>query len=178
MLTTYTLTVPVFGSDGNPVAGARVVATLDRVDYTADGAMLPKSVAAETDEAGICTLALVSNLAGTQDSRYRITIRSAAGSLITTATIQMPEADATLQQLVDALPMSPEYSTAAAISAAIATTKAQQTAADALQTAEDRIATGEDRQQVAQDAQTTLAARDEAVSTVARINILNLLGAI
>ncbi len=176
MLDTYTLTVPVFGSDGNPVAGARVAATLDKTDYTTAGAMLPKSMAALTDDDGMCELALVSNLIGTQDSRYRITIRSAAGSLIATATIQMPEANSTLQQLVDVLPISTEYSTAAAISAAIATAKAQQTASDAAQTAEDRLATGNDRSAVSEDKQITTLARDQAVMAAERINTLYWLG--
>ena len=176
MLTTYTLTVPVYGSDGNPVIGARVVATLDRTDFTADGAMLPNSVAAETDENGHSELVLVSNLAGTQNSRYRITIRSSAGSLITTATIQMPQANSTLQQLVDALPVTPEYSTSAAISAAIASAKAQQASDDAAQTAQDRIATGQDRTAVAADKNITTAARTEAVQAAERINTLYWLG--
>jgi hypothetical protein len=176
MLTTHTLTVPVYGADGNPVAGAVINATLNKTDFTTDGAMLPKTLSATTDENGSAELALVSNLVGTQDSRYQITIRSSAGKLIATATIQMPEADTTLQQLVDVLPITTEYSTAAALSAAIATTKAAQTTQDAAQTAEDRQATGEDRTVVAENTNITTAARTEAVQAAERINTLYWLG--
>jgi len=176
MLTTYTLTVPVFGSDGEAMAGAKVTATLNKADYTEEGAFLPKTLSAITGEGGMAALDLVSNLIGTQDSRYQITIRSTAGALIATATIQMPEADTTLQQLVDVLPITTEYSTAASLSAAIAAAKAQQTTEDAAQTALDRQATGQDRTVVAQDKATTTAARDEAVQAAERINTLYWLG--
>jgi len=176
MLTTYTLSVPVFGSDGDPVAGAVITATLNKTDYTVDGAMLPKNIAGTTNSEGLATLDLVSNLIGTQNSRYQITIRSSAGSLIATATIQMPQADTNLQQLVDALPLSTEHSTAAALSASIANTKAQQTTSDAAQTAADRVATGQDRTAVAEDKTITTAARTEAVQAAERINTLYWLG--
>ena len=176
MLQTYKLSVPVVGADGLPFAGAKISATLNKTDYTAESTMLPKSVSGVANDSGLCELALVSNLIGTQDSRYQIQIRTPAGSLIATATIQMPEADCSLQQLVDVLPLTPEYSTAAAISAAIATAKAQQTASDATQTAGDRQATGNDRSAVSEDKQITTQARDQAVRAAKRINTLYWLG--
>lgn len=184
MLQTYTLSVPVIGADGLPIAGAMVTAKLTKVDFTLDNTILPKIVTGTTDDDGVCELALVSNLIGTTDSRYLITIRSPGGALIDTATIQMPEADSSLQQLVDRVPITPEYSTAAAISAAIATSKAaqaaeseQRTAEDREATAADRVATGQDRQAVANDRQETSKARDDAQSAARRARLYYYLGA-
>jgi|GEM_PF-2362564 len=176
MLTTYNLTIELAGQDADPIAGATVTATLDKPDFTDSGVLLPQSQSATTNTSGVAVLALVSNLVGTQDSRYQVQIRSARGVLLSSVTIQMPEAAASLENLVDAVPVTTEYSTAAAISAAQAAASALSAAADAAQTAQDRIATGQDRTAVAADKNITTAARTEAVQAAERINTLYWLG--
>jgi hypothetical protein len=72
-----------------------------------------------SDALGDVELTLASNLDGTQNSLYEITI-SAQGAVRTSVVIQMPQANTSLEQLVDVLPITTSYTTAAAISAAIA----------------------------------------------------------
>lgn len=181
-LTTYTLTVPVYNADGKPAAGASVSATLTHADYTPSGVVLPRAVSGESDETGVATLQLVSNLVGTQDSRYRIRILRKNG-LSTFTSIQMPQSGATLQQLVDALPITPEYSTAAALSAAqaeaakvTAVGAAQQASEDAQQTALDRQATEQNAAATAEDREASEAAAEAATGAAQRINTLYWLG--
>jgi len=176
MLDTYALTVPVFGPGGAPVAGAQITATLTVADYSTLGVIMPSTVKAQAGADGVAILDLVSNLVGTQDSRYQIAIRSGSGSLIAITTIQMPQANTSLQQLVDTLPITTQYITAATLSASIATTQAELAAADAAQTALDRIATAQDRAAVQDDKGITTQARAEAVAAAERINTLFWLG--
>lgn len=176
MLTTYNLTIELAGQDADPIAGATVTATLDKPDFTDSGVLLPQSQSVTTNSSGVAVLALVSNLVGTQDSRYQVQIRSARGVLLSSVTIQMPEAAASLENLVDIVPVTTEYSTAAAISAAQAAASALSAEADAEQTALDRVATDADRTVTSAAAATATTASAEAVASAQRINSLFWLG--
>ena len=118
-ITTYTLSGTAFTSDGSAIENAVITAKLDKPDYTSDGSHLPRSQQTTADSSGDWSLELVSNLDGTQDSRYIIEIRlSASGGLLARETIQMPQAASTLAQLVVEQPVTTESQTAAALSAA------------------------------------------------------------
>jgi hypothetical protein len=173
---TYTLSTVVQSPEGQLLSGASLTAELNKPDYTTDGSVLPQSVSGRADENGLVSVDLFSNLDGTQNSAYIITIRSHTGATISTSQIQMPRINTQLENLVDVLPITPEYSTAAALSAAQAAISAQSAAADAEQTALDRIATGEDAAQTADDRIATDEARDDAVQSAERINTLFWLG--
>lgn len=104
---TRTLTVRVHGGDGQPLEGAEVTAQLDRPDYTPDGAVLPALASATADDQGVATLSLVPNTVGTQDSRYEIAIYNAQGLRLSRVTVQMPEADSDLGDLVSTSAVEP-----------------------------------------------------------------------
>jgi hypothetical protein len=173
---TYTLSTVVRSPEGALLDGATLIAELNKPDYTTDGSVLPQVASARSGESGAVSVDLFSNLDGTQDSVYIITLRSKTGATISTSQIQMPRANTQLENLVDVLPITPEYSTAAALSAAQAAASAASASDDADQTALDRIATGEDAAQTAADRIVTDEARDEAVESALRINTLFWLG--
>lgn len=134
-LTTYTLTVRCYGLDGQIFPGALVRAEMilkgvpnskGLGDYQSGGTILNKVQETTADAQGVATLELVPNTAGTQDSRYVIQIRDPdTQRQLDRATIQMPEADSTLAQLVEEQPVTTETQTAAALSAAQAAESAE-----------------------------------------------------
>ena len=78
-LPTYDITVKVTDSSGNDVAGALIVAVLDRteVDVVAgDTYVVPAKITAETGSTGQSTLSLWPNTRGSTESQYRFIARS------------------------------------------------------------------------------------------------------
>ena len=164
----YTLSTTVLTPDGNPVAGARLTATLDRPDYTDDGSVLPLRVSSVSDESGTASIDIFSNLDGTQDSRYVISVTQGS-VLFLSAQVQMPRANTALENLVDITPITPEYSTAAALSAA----QAQGAADLAVPAAQQAV---EARDEAVPAAGIAVSAAAEAVQSAERINTLFWLG--
>lgn len=118
MATPNKLSTVVFSVDGEPIEGALLIADLDRPDYTVLGAAFPNRTVGTSNALGEVFVDIVSNLLGTQDSRYAISIKLPGEPEVARSLIQMPTVDATLEQLVDKIPLTSEYTTAAAISAA------------------------------------------------------------
>lgn len=118
MATPNRLSTVIFSVDGEPIEGALLIADLDRPDYTVLGTAFPNRTVGTSNALGEVSVDIVSNLLGTQDSRYAISIKLPDGPELARSLIQMPTVDATLEQLVDKIPLTSEYTTAAAISAA------------------------------------------------------------
>ena len=66
------VTVSLNDQGGSPIAGAKVVATLDRTDRYGSF-VVPRRGTAPTDSDGLATLALFPNVLGAMGSRYRFT---------------------------------------------------------------------------------------------------------
>lgn len=173
---TYTLSTVITMPDATPIENGSLIVELNKPDYTTEGSVLPSVIIGYSNAEGEVSVDLFSNLDGTQNSLYAVTLRSKTGATIATSLIQMPRANTQLENLVDVLPITTAYSTAAALSAAQAAASALSASNDADQTALDRIATGEDAEQTAEDRIATDEARDDAVQSAERINTLFWLG--
>lgn len=176
MVQTYKLSTVVYNVDGEPVKNAILVAELDRADYTVGGSVFPHKTSCFSDDEGNAFVELFSNLEGTQNSLYCVTVTMPNGVVKIEAVIQMPTVDAYLEQLVDIHPITPEYSTAAAISAAQAATSAGIATQKAVQTAEDRDRTHEDALKTAADRVIVEQTAESLVGSDQRINTLFWLG--
>lgn len=146
MLPTNTLSTVVNSPDGTPVVGARMIAKLDRADFTPSGTVFPERVASISDENGNVSLDLVPNLIGTQNSLYEVQIIHPDNWVSVDVVIQMPDANVTLESLVGVIPIPPNYDTAAAISAA-------QAAQSAIESEAFALASEQAAQQAAQSAE-------------------------
>lgn len=70
-VTTVPVRVSVYDQAGNPIAGGRVTARLDRTEIS--GALVfPELTVSSTDQAGLCILHLWPNALGSRGSSYRI----------------------------------------------------------------------------------------------------------
>lgn len=118
MADTNKLSTVIFSVDGTLIEGALLIADLDKADYTIEGTAFPNRVVGASNSEGEVFVDIVSNLLGTQGSRYAISIKLPGEPEVARSLIQMPTVDATLEQLVDKIPLTSEYTTAAAISAA------------------------------------------------------------
>jgi hypothetical protein len=70
-ITTVAVTCTAHDQNGNPIAGGRFEARLDRTE-TYQGFVVPESVVGEADESGVCVLNLWPNALGAASSSYRI----------------------------------------------------------------------------------------------------------
>ena len=120
MLVKYTLSTQVFGNNGEVVPNPKIIAILTKSDFTVEGTIIPDLEVGVGDANGNVSVELVSNLIGTQNSFYDIEIRSERDTVLVRAEIQMPESNALLQNLVGIQPVTSEYNSAAALSAASA----------------------------------------------------------
>ena len=112
-LPTYTLSDTVHNLHGQPLAGITVMLSLvDRagrpaVDFfigAQPGAQVPIVETTRTADDGTWSVALPSNLDGSQDTRYRVQMFDGAGRELyaDALLVQMPQADAELHDLVSA----------------------------------------------------------------------------
>lgn len=169
MLQTYELSTTVFNPNGTPAAGSILIAELTTADYTTEGSIMPRRAQAVADSEGRVAVDLFSNLSGTQNSFYEIRIRRPDGFETIKALIQMPQADSKLEGLVDVTPITPEYSTAAAISAAQAL-ESRNIAVAAAEQATDAIDI------ILPAAEAAIEAADSVMGSDRRINTLFWLG--
>lgn len=101
-VTTRTLTVQTLDLQDQPAPNARISIRLNRVDADADGIVVPvTNIEAVADEYGLAEIPLWPNALGSQDTRYLVTIRNAAGNLVLfRGRFYMPDADSHLSSLL------------------------------------------------------------------------------
>lgn len=144
MLPTVSVTCESFDQNGNPIAGARFEAKLDRTEIY-DGFVVPEKVAAIADTNGVCVLELWPNALGTNASSYQIKAWNPdTGKRFIDTTAVVPNSDCRLEQIIvaepyPALDAAQQALIAAQGALASVTAQAQAAAASALvaQDAED-----------------------------------------
>jgi hypothetical protein len=138
-LTTRTLTVNAQSPDAAKLNRLLVEAELTNAEFTTEGLVVPSIVKAWTDSEGVATLELFPNELGTQSSKYTfraVRFVDSQREVLWTDTAEMPDGDTNLDQIIGTSPNDQTFASGAAISAALATTKADE-AADSASSASD-----------------------------------------
>ena len=177
-ITRNIITVPVTcllsDQNGNPVAGARLTATLNQTEIF-QGFVVPENVTATTGDDGVAVLDLWPNALGVNGSTYLVTaVNPDTGRKFLDALVSVPNSACNLHQIVTAEPYPAIDASQQALAAAqgalalvtaqadIATAKAVLTAADVVLTHADVVAV----QALADDAHADmLAAQADATQT-------------
>lgn len=169
-LPTVTVTCAASDQNGNPVAGAKFEARLDRTE-TYQGFVVPEKVDGIADEAGVCLLQLWPNALGVAGSSYLVRATNPdTGKRFLNTNAVVPNSACNLHEILVQEPYPPIDAAQQALiaaqaalapvteQAAIATAAAEAAEADRLQadldaqaTAADRLQTGLDRQATAAD---------------------------
>lgn len=126
MIPTVAVSLVAVDQNGNPVAGARVTAVLDRTDID-DGFVVPEKVEAFADASGLCVLNLWPNALGLMGSTYRVTATNPdTGKRFLNALALVPNAPCLLSDiLVDEPPVGFDYATQVLLGAQAARDAAQ-----------------------------------------------------
>lgn len=101
-VTTRTLTIQTLDLQDQPAPNARISIRLNRADIDADGIVIPvTNIEAVADAEGLAEISLWPNALGSQDTRYLVTIRNAAGNLVLfRGRFYMPDTDSHLSSLL------------------------------------------------------------------------------
>lgn len=103
---TCQVTVTARYQNGDPAAGAKVVALLNRADIY-DGLVVPRRIKQVADENGRCVLTLFRNVLGTTDSHYLIEISPGDRTTVTAAALVPDEAAVNLDDILIEPPEDP-----------------------------------------------------------------------
>ncbi len=104
MIPTVSVTCESFDQNGNPIAGARFEAKLDRTEVY-DGFVVPEKVTAFADANGVCVLELWPNALGANASSYQIKAWNPdTGKRFLDTTAVVPNSDCRLEQIIVAEP--------------------------------------------------------------------------
>lgn len=137
---TVNVTVTVHDSiDGNPVAGAVIIATLDRQEVY-QGFVVQEQYKGLTDVNGIAVVAVFPNELGSNSSRYRFRIVNPATQITDTYYATIPNAPVNLSDVIDKPPFPGRPDGQAAVDEAVkAKIAAEASALAAAASAEDAL---------------------------------------
>lgn len=98
--TTYTLSFLTTNPQGVALEGATILIELTLADYTSTEIVVPEIITLTTNVSGVATVELISNIAGSQSTKYHVRIMNTLGNTVADVEITMPEANADFRDLI------------------------------------------------------------------------------
>lgn len=98
--TTYRLDFLTTNPQGVGLEGATILIELTLADYTSTEIVVPEIITLTTDANGAAFVNLISNVAGSQNTKYRVRIMNTLGTTVADVEITMPEAPADFRDLI------------------------------------------------------------------------------
>ena len=141
-VTTVPVRVSVYDQVGDPIAGGRITARLDKTEISGAALVFPELTESTTDAAGVCILNLWPNALGSSSSSYRIqAYHPDTGRRCLDAQVVVPNSPCRLEEILQLEPFPPRD---AAQQALIALQAAQAGISDQAQATADQAGLADD----------------------------------